>query len=428
VSKLISLEVSNVKRIKAVEIHPDATMNVLAGKNGNGKSSILDSIEYALGGAKTLPERAIRDGEEEARIVLTTDDFVITRNWTSNDKSYLKVEMKDGGKISDGQTVLNKLVGNLSFDPLEFSTIEPKKRLEILKKIAKLDFSQIDKEYDSTFQERTALNRDITSLDAIAKSFSDVLIPTIDFSIIEVKEEKESLAQENKKIEEINRQHNHKLMSLRHNKELAELSLKNTEKEVERLEIELSRATEKRNHESERIKNLTKEINDNDQEVLQGPHELSSFDEKILRYQEYQSKLSLIEKKNQTLESLKEKQARSEELTKKLQSIKQSKIDMISSAKMPIEGLAVSDDDILFGGIPFAQLCTSEQIKISMSIAMALNPRLRVVIIKNGSLLDSDAMTAIKKLAEENDFQCFVERVADKPEENCIYIEDGMIK
>src|SRR4051812_37263172 len=66
--KIISLHAENVKRLKAVDITPDSPTVVIAGKNGQGKSSVLDSILLALAGkdAAKLMTRPIRDGAERA--------------------------------------------------------------------------------------------------------------------------------------------------------------------------------------------------------------------------------------------------------------------------------------------------------------------------------------------------------------------------
>src|SRR5437660_1486686 len=91
-SKIIRLESTNYKRLKAVEIVPDPDGNlvIVAGKNGQGKTSILDSITAALGGVngKTTP-KPIRDGEDRAEIVLETEDLIVTRKFTASGPTLL---------------------------------------------------------------------------------------------------------------------------------------------------------------------------------------------------------------------------------------------------------------------------------------------------------------------------------------------------
>ena len=51
-SVIIELKAENVKVLKAIEIRPEGNIIELTGKNGNGKSSVLDSIIMALAGKK----------------------------------------------------------------------------------------------------------------------------------------------------------------------------------------------------------------------------------------------------------------------------------------------------------------------------------------------------------------------------------------
>ena len=81
--KIIRLTAENVKRLRAVEITPDGTLQVVTGRNAQGKSSVLDAIWLALGGgtaARDTP-RPVRDGEERASVTLDLGDLTVTRTW-----------------------------------------------------------------------------------------------------------------------------------------------------------------------------------------------------------------------------------------------------------------------------------------------------------------------------------------------------------
>jgi len=81
---------------------------------------------------------------------------------------------------------------------------------------------------------------------------------------------------------------------------------------------------------------------------------------------------------------------------------------------------------VTYGGIPFDQASSSEQLRVSMSIAMAANPKLRVIRIQDGSLLDDNSMAAIAETAKANDYQIWIERVDDSGKVG-IVIEDGRV-
>ncbi len=60
--KIVELKVENFKRVIAVEITPYGNTILIKGKNGQGKSSILDAIMAAICGSKAIPPRPLREG------------------------------------------------------------------------------------------------------------------------------------------------------------------------------------------------------------------------------------------------------------------------------------------------------------------------------------------------------------------------------
>jgi hypothetical protein len=93
---------------------------------------------------------------------------------------------------------------------------------------------------------------------------------------------------------------------------------------------------------------------------------------------------------------------------------------------MPIEGLSFADDTVLYNGIPFGQCSSAEKLRVSLSMAMALNPELKVIRIMDGSLLDEDNLAIIREMAEAQDYQVWIECVASRPGMG-IFIEDGEV-
>src|SRR6185436_2642524 len=131
-SKIIKLTSENVKRLTAVEITPKGNVVVIGGRNGAGKSSVLDSIEYALGGDPSA-KMPVRRGEKNAKVVVDLGDIVVKRSFTSAGGTHLIVTNADGEKQTSPQAILDKLVGRLTFDPLEFSRQKPAQQAETLR-------------------------------------------------------------------------------------------------------------------------------------------------------------------------------------------------------------------------------------------------------------------------------------------------------
>ncbi len=104
-----------------------------------------------------------------------------------------------------------------------------------------------------------------------------------------------------------------------------------------------------------------------------------------------------------------------------------AKAKAIAAAKMPVAGLEFGDGEILLGGLPFDQASDAERLRTSIAIAMAANPKLRVIRVRDGSLLDDQAMTLLGEMAEAADMQVWIECVGDAGKVG-IVMEDGMVR
>ena len=163
--KIVALEAENIKHIRAVSIEPDGSLVVIGGKNEQGKSSVLDSIQYALAGQASIPSQPIRSGQKKASIKLDLGDIEVFRTFTQKG-TRLVVKNKDGSTFASPQTMLEKLLGNLAFDPLKFSRMGPKEQLETLKQVVGLDFDSLNVQYRQLFDKRTDINRQGKALKA----------------------------------------------------------------------------------------------------------------------------------------------------------------------------------------------------------------------------------------------------------------------
>ena len=116
--KILNLKVENFKRIQLFEHYPDPNTNIISGKNGSGKSSVLDAISWAIGGKKNVDDtpQPIRNGEKKAEINIELNDLIIRRSITpSGDR--IEVLRRDGTPVNTPQKVLDSLYGAISFDP-----------------------------------------------------------------------------------------------------------------------------------------------------------------------------------------------------------------------------------------------------------------------------------------------------------------------
>lgn len=415
--KIIKLISENFKRLKAVEITPEGNLVVISGRNGQGKTSVLDSIMAALAGGSKSPQMPIRKGESKAQITLELTDLIVQRNFTEKG-SYLKVTNKEGFKPDKPQDLLDKLIGMLSFDPLEFIKLE-KKQVEILKNITGLDFTGLDKQKAEVFTKRTDINREVKSLKGKLdgmQSFDN--LPDQEISVVELTQK---LQEMNDNVRQLDKMRSG-LANMKNDYFESGQQIKETMAEITRLEQKKSA--------------LASQLETLDKDIKKGEAAINGF--KVPDTASITKQISEADTTNQKIRAnrdrmdlsleLEEKVGIEDELTGQIKNIEDSKLKQLEAAKMPVQGLSFDDTGVSYNGIPFSQISQAEQLRVSLAIGLALNPKLRVILIRDGSLLDKDNLAIIKEMAEKNDAQIWLERVSDDGEGTGIIIEDGQVK
>lgn len=394
--KIIELRAENVKRLKAVSITPDGTLQVVGGRNAQGKSSVLDAIWLALGGGKAGKSTAmpIRDGEDHASVTLDLGDLVITRSWTQSGTT-LKVTSADGAAYSSPQKMLDALVGRLTFDPLEFTRLSAKEQRDALIGLVDLpvDIDELDRKRADLFAERTSVGQQ-------GKRIGDV---TVDPSL---PEDETSMSEAVAALREAERK-NDEAVQAQANLDAAMLS-------IEQLRDSLARAEA---HKEDCLRAITETKDAPDPAPLA-------------------ARLETLEEENQRIRANNVERQRAAEkeqlrgryagLTEVIEALDQQKRDALAAAEFPVAGLGFDETGVTYQGVPFSQASSAEQIRVSLGMAMAANPDLRVIRIMDGSLLDDDAMTAIREQVAERDFQLWIERVGDA-DDGAVIIEDGEV-
>lgn len=408
--RIIELVAENVKRLKAVSIRPPADLVVVSGKNGQGKSSVLDSIAYALAGKDVQPPKPVRDGQRRAKVVVDLDEIVVERVWTSDSKSYLKVTPRDGEAVGSPQQVLDQLVGSLSFDPLAFIRMAAREQVAVLKELTGLDFSEADAKRAALYEERTLVGREQKRAEGfLATMTRPDPGPTIPVSVTDlVQTHKRLLAQ----IEE-NREARRALQE-------QTTETENLATRIADMERALADLRQKHAASGEIAATLERQVAglvDPDTREVEAQIENAEAINRVVaervRYAEAAREVEAAKMKYGVL-------------TDKIAELDQEKATRIADAKLPVEGLSFDEAGITMNGIPLSQASQAEQLKIALGLGLALNPRIRVVLIKDGSLLDDENLAVVGQMAAEHDAQVWVERVEEG--EVGIVIEDGSVR
>lgn len=416
--RIIQLCSENVKRLRAVEITPSGHIVTIAGKNAQGKSSILDSIYYALAGAGNIPAQPIRKGEKKARIRLCLggeQELIVERRFTESG-STLIVENAQGARFQSPQKMLDALLGELSFDPLAFARMKPRDQYDELRRIVKLDINidDLDGQNRADFGTRTEINRDVKAKRAQAEAITVTEgLPETAVDESDLLDRITNASEKNTLIEQ---------RRARRQQAARDVQAKRDHAATKRAEA--ARLIQ----EAEALETAADSLQ---QELSVAPTLPELVDVTDLRAQLDQAKMvnQQIAQRDRRIALEREAaalEAQSQNFTEQMEAREKIKADAIAAASMPVPGLGFGDGVVTYNGIPLEQASTAEQLRVSVAIAMAANPRLRVIRIQDGSLLDENSLSAIADMAKAGDYQVWVETVRTDGKVG-IVIEDGAV-
>jgi DNA repair exonuclease SbcCD ATPase subunit len=424
-SKIIKLTTENVKRISVVQITPDGNLVVIGGKNGQGKSSVLDSIMYALAGGDSLPSKPVRKGEDKAKVELDLGDLLVKRTFTAAGGTSLVVTNKDGVKYPTPQAMLDGLTGRLSFDPLDFAQQKPDEQSETLQALVGLDFKTQDAEIETIFNQRTIVNRDVKALQSrlvAAPEHKDVNgeeVSTADIIAQQTKASEQNAA--NERLRRVAAEKKHFAI-------ITQNALGETDAEIKQLKDSLAAMETARVKQVERLQIEQSESVEAAKQCAELKDiDLSPFQEKARTVEATNRKIRENKAKAELRAQFTAKQKESEKLTEQIETLEKKKRAAVSGAKFPVEGLSLDDArNVIFNGIPFDQASTAEQLRVSVSIGLALNKNLRILLIRRGSDLDPDSLKLVADMAQEADAQVWLETSrTDAPVS--VIMDDGRI-
>lgn len=416
--KIVQLKAENVKRLQAVEINPDGSMVVIGGKNGQGKSSILDSVIYALTGTRSIPDEPVRKGEEEAEIRVEMDGdppLIVRRKIKADGKSTLTVtEVSDRGiesKVRKPQELLDKIVGKLAFDPLAFTRETPKNQVDILREVVGCDVSDLDAKVEELMEERKHVKRELSQVESQIAGIPEVKdAPDKESSVSELIEERDRVS---------------KLIDVEGD---AREALESARNDLDILEDELSELLAKIDRAKKTVKEKEKLQTEAEAATAELPEDaLEDLNNRIRNCEDTNRKVRQKQARDKMKAEANEKARSALSLTAQIDDLRKQKIDRMAAVDWPVDGLAFTDDGIEFNGLPFEQCSSAEQLKIAAAIGLAQKPELSILFIREGSLLDEESLKTVAELAGKYGAQVWIERVSEGAECSVV-IEDGMVK
>jgi len=407
-AKVIALKAKNVKRLSAVEIHPPdgEPVVVVGGKNAQGKTSVLDSIMYALAGTKNIPDDVVKHGQKKAQIEVDLGELKVTRVLGKGAK--LEVKAKDGRKLSSPQRLLDELAGSLTFDPLHFqrlseTTAGRRQQATIVRDLVGLDFTDHDNKRQALYDSRTDTNRELKRAETQLETMPFFpQAPAEPIKVTEVAAELQKAAQHNDEV-------------LRLNKALGNLetTIETIKKNIEQQQAELERLIAEKMTLGSKIKSF-KQV------------DTEKLNKQLEEAQVTNDRIAKNKQRREVNKQVSELQKQSESLTEAIEELDQEKQQKLSETELPIEGLTFSEDGVLFNNVPFHNCSSAEQLKLSVAMGIKMNPKLRIMLIRDGSLLDDESLETLRQMAAKSGHQVWLERVGIG-EECMVVIDEGTL-
>lgn len=400
--KINSLEFENVKRIKAVQLEPSKSgLTIIGGKNRQGKTSVLDSIAWALGGDKFKPSNPMRQGSVvEPHLKVTLDNGITVER--SGKNSSLKVIDSTGNK--GGQQLLNSFVEQFALDLPKFMNQSSKEKAATLLRIIGVGdkLYQLEANEQTLYNQRTAIGRIADQKEKFAKEMPVYTgVPAEPVSASELIRQQQDILARNGENQRKREQRDYYKSQL----ELAQTAYEQAKSRLEAAENNYKLA-------SLDAENLTDE---NTSELKRNIAEIEEINKKV------RANLDR-EKAEIDAEDYKEQY---KHLTNEIENIRQAKKDLLNSADLPLPGLSVEGGELLYNGAKWDCMSGSEQLIVATSIVRKLNPDCGFVLLDKLEQLDGDTLTEFGSWLESQGLQAIATRVSTG-DECSIIIEDGM--
>lgn len=403
-TKITSLELENIKRIKAVQITPTASgLTIVGGKNNQGKTSVLDAIMWILGGDRYRPSEPHRDGSVTppyGKITLS-NGLVVERKGKNSD---LKVIDPSGNRA--GQQLLNEFISQFALDLPKFMNGNNKEKANTLLQVIGVG----DKLYELDQKEKELYNqrRTIGQIGDQKKKYAAELpvFPEAPSKLISASElihqQQEILARNGENQKKRN--------------QLAELEAHNSQlqKQIDQLVMEQARVK----------KDL--EIARMDAEDLHD-ESTAELEKNISDIEEINRKVRVNLDKEKAETEAQEYLQKYDEFSVLLEEVRSERTDLLKRSNLPLEGLSVEDGELTYKGFKWDNLSGADQMKVGVAIVRKLNPKCGFVLLDKLEQMDMDTLNEFGAWLQQENLQVIATRVSTG-DECSIIIEDGYSK
>lgn len=409
--KINKLELENVKRVRAVRLEPTASgLTVIGGRNGQGKTSVLDAIAWALGGEKYRPSKAERDGSvlpPEIRVELS-NGIIVERKGKN---SALKVTDPSGGRR--GQKLLDEFVEQLALNLPKFMEASDRDKAGTLLNIIGVgeQLAALDKQEAELYQERLMVGRVADQKQKYAAEmpqYDGVPADLVSASEL-IRQQQDILARNGENARK------------RANRDRIRFELDNHVKLVARLNEQLA--------EAERVRAKLKDdldVAEMDALTLQD-ESTAELEANIAQIDEINAKVRANLDRAKAVEDGRAYMKQYNDLTGQIDEVRGKKRALLDGAELPLPGLGVENGALVYNGQAWDCMSSSEQLKVATAIVRKLNPDCGFVLVDKLEQMDPQTMREFGAWLEAEGLQVIATRVTSAGEDCTILIEDGTV-
>lgn len=409
--KINSLELDDVKRIRAVKLEPTENgLTIIGGKNNQGKTSVLDAIAWALGGDKFRPSGAAREGSTvPPHLKVKLSNGIIVERCGKN--SDLKVTDETGKR--GGQQLLNAFISSFALDLPKFMESSSKEKANVLLQIIGVGdkLFEYDREENKLYNRRLEIGRI-----AEQKAKYAAELPEYDNVPKEVISPSELIRQQQEILAR-----NGENQRKRDRAEQLKSAYSNISSRIEMLRSQLVELEKQQSDIAEdlRIAELSAaELHDESTDELENNiRNIEAINIKIR---------SNLDKEKAEMDA-KQYKDEYDSLTTQIENIREERRRLLDNAPLPLPGLSVENGELTYNGAKWDCMSGSEQLRVSAAIVRKLNPECGFVLMDKLEQMDIDTLNEFGAWLESEGLQAIATRVSTGSECSII-IEDGYVK
>lgn len=406
---IVAFHIENVKRVKAVHMEPSQNgLTVIGGKNGQGKTSILDALTWGLGGGKREPSNAKRDGalsNPEIDITLS-NGLRVTRSGKNGTLSVV-----DPSGTKGGQTLLDAFVSQFALDLPKFLDANTKEKAQILLRILGIGdkLAELDQQEKALYDRRHAIGQIADQ----KKKYADELpeyadAPDEPVSVSELIQQQQAILAKNGE----NQRKRQQVADIQRSYDMVTA-------EVARLSEALEESTRKQGQFAADLATAKQSA-----EALQD-ESTAELEASLANIEAINAAVAANQQKQNAVDEAEQYSGQYDELTQQIETVRTARMSLLDGANLPLPGLTVVDGELLFNGQHWDCMSGAEQLSVAVAIVRRLNPECGFVLMDKLEQMDVDTLKEFGAWLEGEGLQVIATRVSTG-DECSIIIEDGL--